>query len=974
MGQSKNVYQAKFTINGDEYENKPIFCIFEDSEGKRKFMNLGYGTGEHCINIPSSVLIDDYFKIGLFAGDRLTTNIIKINLVSSLYQDDLEEAEEEADPHAITDIYQKLESKAKKCHTHEVSDIIDFPDIPTKTSELENDGDGENPFLTEHQDISGKANVADLADVAFSGDYDDLVDPPHIPTELSELENDMGYVTDATLEDYLEVSDVSAVALTGSYTDLREKPSIPENTSDLYNDGDGEHPFLTEHQDISGKANISDLGAVAFSNDYDDLSNLPFIATKTSQLINDQEFATIYDVAQSVGNLQLVEIVEQLPTENIKPNRLYLVLAEGGSAGDLYDIYIRVNNQWEKIDTMAIDISGKEDKANKVISLSAQSTDTQYPSAKAVYDELETKADSADIPTHTSDLTNDGSDGEHPYLTAHQDVSGKEDKANKVTSISSASTDVQYASAKCVYDELGNKADSADLATVATTGDYEDLDNTPTIPSAISDLTNDSDFIETSATAGLVKNDGTIDTTQYVSDVSGKEDSSNKVTALSSASTDVQYPSAKAVYDELALKQDVSSAFSGDYDDLTNKPTIPSIAGLESASNKVTSISSSSTDTEYPSAKCVYDAIDGIGGGGEEDVMVIEFAGDTFTSQHTDPFTYTGDITIDWGDGNKETYSSGALSHTYSESDTYKIVIDGNITIIKDSAYLSNGVFANINGIKSIIIPKSVTKIGSYAFYNSGLTSIAIPNSVTTLGSSIFSGCKIANITLPESITDIPTSAFFSCTYLKSVTFLGALLNIGESAFNACTQLKNITIPDSVGYIGSRGFNNCASLKSITIPKLTTDTLPNYILNACYNLVSVNFSESITSIGEQAFQNSKIKTITIPSLVTSIGVKALADCSVLNKIVFKPTTPPTVSNANTFSNLPTTCKIYVPIESITAYKTASNYPDPSVYEYVGVQDKVIDAITDGDMQVPTANAVYDAIDTAIGNIQSFINQ
>lgn len=36
------------------------------------------------------------------------------------------------------------------------------------------------------------------------------------------------------------------------------------------------------------------------------------------------------------------------------------------------------------------------------------------------------------------------------------DVSGKEDKSNKVTSLSSASTDTQYPSAKCVYDLVGD--------------------------------------------------------------------------------------------------------------------------------------------------------------------------------------------------------------------------------------------------------------------------------------------------------------------------------------------------------------------------------------------------------------------------------------------------------------------------------------------------------------------------------------
>lgn len=53
------------------------------------------------------------------------------------------------------------------------------------------------------------------------------------------------------------------------------------------------------------------------------------------------------------------------------------------------------------------------------------------------------------VPTNVSAFTNDAG-----YLTSHQDVSGKEDKTNKVTSISSSSTDTQYPSAKCVYDAI----------------------------------------------------------------------------------------------------------------------------------------------------------------------------------------------------------------------------------------------------------------------------------------------------------------------------------------------------------------------------------------------------------------------------------------------------------------------------------------------------------------------------------------
>lgn len=69
---------------------------------------------------------------------------------------------------------------------------------------------------------------------------------------------------------------------------------------------------------------------------------------------------------------------------------------------------------------------------------------------------------------------------------------------------------------KVITGALNNKADTSSLSTVATSGSYNDLSNKPNIPTAISDLTNDSDFIETSSTTGLIKNDGSIDTNTYL--------------------------------------------------------------------------------------------------------------------------------------------------------------------------------------------------------------------------------------------------------------------------------------------------------------------------------------------------------------------------------------------------------------------------------------------------------------------------
>lgn len=47
-------------------------------------------------------------------------------------------------------------------------------------------------------------------------------------------------------------------------------------------------------------------------------------------------------------------------------------------------------------------------------------------------------------------------------------------------------------------------------------------------------------------------------------------------------------------------------ATSGSYNDLSNKPDL---SGYQTTANLVTSVSSSSTDSQYPSAKCVYDIV-----------------------------------------------------------------------------------------------------------------------------------------------------------------------------------------------------------------------------------------------------------------------------------------------------------------------------------------------------------------------------
>ena len=130
-----------------------------------------------------------------------------------------------------------------------------------------------------------------------------------------------------------------------------------------------------------------------------------------------------------------------------------------------------------------------------------------------------------------------------------------------VTSWEQALSDEKVASEKLTKDTLDTKANSSSLSAVATSGSYADLSNKPTIPSKISDLDNDSDFIETSSNSGVIANDGTvieIGTTQGTVAAGNHTHSGyisgTKVTSWQSTPSDSNVPSEKLVKNSLPTK------------------------------------------------------------------------------------------------------------------------------------------------------------------------------------------------------------------------------------------------------------------------------------------------------------------------------------------------------------------------------------------------------------------------------------
>lgn len=179
-----------------------------------------------------------------------------------------------------------------------------------------------------------------------------------------------------------------------------------------------------------------------------------------------------------------------------------------------------------------------------------------------------------------------------------------------------------------------------------------------------------------------------------------------------------------------------------------------------------------------------------------------------------------------------------------------------------------------------------VARIGNFAFFNTQIHAITIKGSVKKLGTYCFAECKCLDIIdlSKTKVKEIPAFCFYNSA-IKNVVLPEDCVSFGEMAF-ASTPLVALTIPNTLTDFGNMSVFNCKQLKALDFSNTQITSFQPCTFKNCYSLADVKLPTKITSIPEELFVNTKIKTIDVPETVTFIGQKAFRHCTKLQTFKF----------------------------------------------------------------------------------------
>lgn len=218
----------------------------------------------------------------------------------------------------------------------------------------------------------------------------------------------------------------------------------------------------------------------------------------------------------------------------------------------------------------------------------------------------------------------------------------------------------------------------------------------------------------------------------------------------------------------------------------------------------------------------------------------------------------------------------------------------------------------------------TVTKIGARAFYECAeLTSVRLPDNIIEIGDDAFIRCrKLKDINIPKNLQRLGEMVFVLCEGIEELALPKTLTEIGEGAFYECKSLRTLTVEEgNPKYLAEDGvlFNHDKTtlilfpaqngMTHYDIPAtVTTIEVAAFCVS---RLKSVTLPPMVTKIGTAAFAlMDQLESITIPSSVTTIGNGAIGACACLKEIYVSDGVQSIGTQA--FSENPSLVKVHLP--------------------------------------------------------------
>lgn len=282
-----------------------------------------------------------------------------------------------------------------------------------------------------------------------------------------------------------------------------------------------------------------------------------------------------------------------------------------------------------------------------------------------------------------------------------------------------------------------------------------------------------------------------------------------------------------------------------------------------------------------------------------------------------------------------------------------------------------------LNGeeIKNIVVPNGISKMNDYVFAGtSNLVSVNLPNSLKEIGIRSFIGCyNLSYINIPESVTKIGIGAFCGCESIDSLYIPNNVCEIEREAFWGI-GVTSITIPGRVKDIGDDTFRSSHQLKNVYLSD-GIERIGNCCFWGCNNLSTVVIPNSITDIDNSAFNYcNKLQSLSIPSSVKHIGSNVFCHCDDLTSIYVYGNIPPEIDKhylkSSDDCNLQEHCTLYVPKGCVEAYRSSNWY---TYFNNIKEFDAETGVHATGASSQPTETSRYDINGQKIEKLAKGIN-